>query len=72
MESEINKETEAVTTNLKKRFEKVRQDVEQNAKLAADSAPDFTKLRNGYESQVKTIIKELESDPLLKPIVDAM
>ncbi|XP_017962594.1 apolipophorins, partial [Drosophila navojoa] len=72
VESEIKKETEVVTDNLKKRFEKVRQDIERNAKLAADGAPDFTKLRNGYESQMKIIIKELESDPSLKPIVVAI
>ncbi|EDW71095.1 apolipophorins [Drosophila virilis] len=69
VETELKKETDSVTENLKKRFS--NQDLKEILKLASESSPDFTKLKNAYEDQAKAIIKELESDPTLKPIIDA-
>ncbi|KAL7726791.1 hypothetical protein ACLKA6_001504 [Drosophila palustris] len=70
LESEVKKETDVITEKLKKRFEKVRAELDEKLELVKKSTPDFEKLKNGYESQLKSIVKELESDPTLAKLID--
>ncbi|EDV90902.1 GH23970 [Drosophila grimshawi] len=72
VETEIKKETDAITENVKKRFENIRQRFDEKLKLVSESSPDLSKLRNNYGDHMNTIIKELESDPSLAPIIDAI
>ncbi|XP_030379753.1 apolipophorins [Scaptodrosophila lebanonensis] len=71
-EAEIKQETEVVTQKIKQRFEKLRQRVEEQVKLAKESTPDFQRLKDSYNSNAKAIVKELESDPSLAPIINAI
>lgn len=41
-------------------------------KSVQESTPDFTKLKNGYSGQLKTIVKELENDPALANVIASM
>jgi len=68
----VKKETEDITEKLRKRFDKVRSDLDEKLKLVKKSTPDFEKLKNGYESQLKTIVDELKTDPTLAKLIDNM
>lgn len=57
---------------VKKHFAKIQQDFDKKLKLVQESTPDFTKFQNGYTGQLKSIVKELESDPALANIIASM
>ncbi|ALC48137.1 Rfabg, partial [Drosophila busckii] len=69
---EFKKEMDDIAALTKARFEKLRHDLNEQVKLVQSSAPDLTKLKLSYDDQMKSIVKELESDPSLKPIIDAI
>ncbi|XP_023305746.2 apolipophorins [Lucilia cuprina] len=71
LENEMKQETE-VTTELKQRFEKLKEMVDRQLQLSKDSAPDFRQLKNSYQNNLNEIVKELEVDPAMKQISETL
>ncbi|KAH8376016.1 hypothetical protein KR093_004804, partial [Drosophila rubida] len=71
LETELKKNTAEITDKLKKQIDKASGDFDEKLKIAKESKPDFDKLWNSYEKQIKTIIHELEVDPTLAPIIES-
>lgn len=72
VESEVNKNTEYISTIIKERFEKLRQVTDKNVKMAKEASPDFLKLQGKLVENVKGLIQELEGDPSIAPIFDGI
>ncbi|KAH8252425.1 hypothetical protein KR038_010706, partial [Drosophila bunnanda] len=72
VESEVNKDTEDISHNIKNKFNQLKQEGEAIVKLAQDACPDFTKLKAKYDETVKAFIQELETDPSIAPIINGI
>ncbi|XP_065370740.1 apolipophorins [Calliphora vicina] len=71
LENEMKHESE-VSTELKKRFEKLKEIVDRQVQLSKDSAPDFSQLKNSYQNNLNEIVKEFEVDPAMKQISETL
>ncbi|XP_017126038.2 apolipophorins [Drosophila elegans] len=72
VKTEVNKDTDYFAKNIKERFEKLRQATDENVKLATEALPDFSKLNGRVVENTKGLIKELEADPSIAPIIDGI
>ncbi|KAM7341379.1 retinoid- and fatty-acid binding glycoprotein apolipophorin [Cochliomyia hominivorax] len=71
LENEMKQESEMIT-ELKKRFEKLKELADRQVQLSKDSVPDFSNLRHSYQSNINEIVKELEVDPAMKQISETL
>ncbi|KAH8339521.1 hypothetical protein KR059_007845, partial [Drosophila kikkawai] len=72
VESEVNKDTEDISHNIKNKFELFKQESQTIVKLAQDSYPDFTKFKVKYDETIKAFIQELETDESIAPIINGI
>ncbi|KAH8384937.1 hypothetical protein KR200_008808, partial [Drosophila serrata] len=72
VESEVNKDAEDISQNIKNKFNQLKQESEAIVKLAQESYPDFTKFKVKYDETVKAFIQELETDPSIAPIINGI
>ncbi|XP_017051342.1 LOW QUALITY PROTEIN: apolipophorins [Drosophila ficusphila] len=72
VKTELDKDTELIATNIKERFEKLRNGADKNIKLAKEASPDFSKLNGKLLENAKGLLQELKADPLIAPIIDGL
>nr|NP_001259085.1 apolipophorin, isoform B [Drosophila melanogaster]NP_001284720.1 apolipophorin, isoform C [Drosophila melanogaster]NP_001284721.1 apolipophorin, isoform D [Drosophila melanogaster]NP_524634.2 apolipophorin, isoform A [Drosophila melanogaster]Q9V496.2 RecName: Full=Apolipophorins; AltName: Full=Retinoid- and fatty acid-binding glycoprotein; Contains: RecName: Full=Apolipophorin-2; AltName: Full=ApoL2; AltName: Full=Apolipophorin II; Short=ApoLII; Contains: RecName: Full=Apolipophorin-1; AltNa len=72
VESEINKDSEYISENIKERLKKSRQVTDKIVKLAKEAGPDFSKLQGKLLDYKNDIVQELEADQSIAPIIDGI
>ncbi|EDV45210.1 apolipophorins [Drosophila erecta] len=71
-ESELNKDSEYISKNIKERLEKSRQVPDNIVKLAKEASPDLSKIKGKFLDYKNDIVKELEADQSIAPIIDGI
>ncbi|XP_039496507.1 apolipophorins [Drosophila santomea] len=71
-ESEVNKESEYISKIIKERLEKSLQGSDKIVKLAKEASPDFSKMKGKLLDYKNDIVKELEADQSIAPIIDGI